>query len=659
MSLFLDLRKHGKLAEKRNPMYEKSKFGKFWMYFMFVFWAGYLIFFGTTFAFAFDGGATEAYHVMNSGLIFVLVLDFLIRLPFQKTPTQEVKPYLLLPIKRNRLIDFLLIRSGLDGFNLFWLFLFVPFSIITVTKFYGIGGVLTYCIGIWLLMIFNNYWFLLCRTLMGERIWWLALPVVVYGGIAAALFIPDNSPLFDCFVNLGEGFITGNILSFIGVLAAIALMWFINRTLMQKLIYNELNKVEDTRIKHVSEYKFLDRYGEIGEYMRLELKLLLRNKICKRSLYSITGVVIMFSSIISFSDVYDGGLRDFFVLYNYIIFGIMFLSTLMGYEGNYIDGLMSRKESIYSLLRAKYILYSIALLIPTILMIPGMVTGKVSVLGCIAWLIFIPGAVYCCLFQLAVYNNKTTDLNSKNYTIGQGDMLGLVGNNGAGKTTLFRLILDLLQADLGNVTINDIDVSKSEDWKNFTGAFIDDGFLIDYLTPEEYFYFIGKMYGLKKEEVDERLLPFERFMNGEVMGQKKFIRNYSAGNKQKIGIISAMLHHPQLLILDEPFNFLDPSSQSVIKHLLKRYNEEHGATVIISSHNLNHTVDVCPRIALLENGVIIRDIRNENNSAEQELEAYFNVGVEEEAVVEETVVEVEAEAAVEEITEKEEKNAEA
>ena len=253
MSLFLDLRKHGKLAEKRNPMYEKSKFGKFWMYFMFVFWAGYLIFFGTTFAFAFDGGATEAYHVMNSGLIFVLVLDFLIRLPFQKTPTQEVKPYLLLPIKRNRLIDFLLIRSGLDGFNLFWLFLFVPFSIITVTKFYGISGVLTYCIGIWLLMVFNNYWFLLCRTLMGERIWWLALPVVVYGGIAAALFIPDNSPLFDCFVNLGEGFITGNILSFIGVLAAIALMWFINRTLMQKLIYNELNKVEDTRIKHVSD----------------------------------------------------------------------------------------------------------------------------------------------------------------------------------------------------------------------------------------------------------------------------------------------------------------------------------------------------------------------------------------------------------------------
>lgn len=204
-------------------------------------------------------------------------------------------------------------------------------------------------------------------------------------------------------------------------------------------------------------------------------------------------------------------------------------------------------------------------------------------------------------------------------------MLGLVGNNGAGKTTLFRLILDLLKADNGKVSIDGIDVSTNEDWKKFTGAYIDDGFLIDYLTPEEYFYFIGKMYGMDKEQVDERLQTFQRFMNGEVTGQKKLIRNYSAGNKQKIGIISAMLHDPQLLILDEPFNFLDPSSQSIIKHLLKKYNEDHRATIIISSHNLNHTVDVCPRIALLENGIIIRDITNENNSAEQELEDYFNV----------------------------------
>ncbi|MCK9159153.1 MAG: ABC transporter ATP-binding protein [Bacteroidaceae bacterium] len=228
-------------------------------------------------------------------------------------------------------------------------------------------------------------------------------------------------------------------------------------------------------------------------------------------------------------------------------------------------------------------------------------------------------------------NNLTKKFGSKtavqieDYSVNDGEMIGLVGNNGAGKTTLFRLILDLLKPDTGSISIEGIDVNKSEDWKKFTGAFIDDGFLIDYLTPEEYFYFIGKIYGLKKQEVDERLTPFDRFMNGEVIGQKKFIRNFSAGNKQKIGIISAMIRYPKFLILDEPFNFLDPSSQSIIKHLLKSYNEKYQATIIISSHNLNHTVDICPRIALQEKGSIIRDITNENNSAEKELEDYFEV----------------------------------
>ena len=196
---------------------------------------------------------------------------------------------------------------------------------------------------------------------------------------------------------------------------------------------------------------------------------------------------------------------------------------------------------------------------------------------------------------------KAVDI--ENYTIGQGDMLGLVGNNGAGKTTLFRLILDLLQADRGNVTINDIDVSKSEDWKNFTGAFIDDGFLIDYLTPEEYFYFIGKMYGLKKEEVDERLLPFERFMNGEVIGQKKFIRNYSAGNKQKIGIISAMLHHPQLLILDEPTNGLDPLGIEELRELIRSFPCK-GITVILSSHILSEVQQIADHVGIIAGGVL-------------------------------------------------------
>ncbi|MDO4185195.1 MAG: ABC transporter ATP-binding protein [Bacteroidales bacterium] len=227
-------------------------------------------------------------------------------------------------------------------------------------------------------------------------------------------------------------------------------------------------------------------------------------------------------------------------------------------------------------------------------------------------------------------------VNIDSYVLNSGDMIGLVGNNGAGKTTLFRLILDLLKADEGNVCINGMDVSKSEDWKHEVGAFIDESFLIDYLTPEEYFSFIGKIYGLSKEEVTERLKPFEQLMNGEILGQKKYIRSFSMGNKQKIGIISAMIHHPQILILDEPFNFLDPTSQTVIKHVLKKYHDTHHATIIISSHNLNHTVDICPRIALMEHGSIIRDLSNVNNSAEKELEDYFDARIEETPETEES-----------------------
>ncbi|MBO4444111.1 MAG: ABC transporter ATP-binding protein [Bacteroidaceae bacterium] len=236
--------------------------------------------------------------------------------------------------------------------------------------------------------------------------------------------------------------------------------------------------------------------------------------------------------------------------------------------------------------------------------------------------------------------------NIDSYSIRHGEMVGLVGNNGAGKTTLFRLILDLLKADEGNVTLTtqdgtlvDADVTSTEDWKRHTGAFIDDSFLIDYLTPDEYFHFLGRIYGLKKEDVDARLEKFRAFFNGEILGEKKYIRDYSMGNKQKIGIVSAMLHTPELLILDEPFNFLDPSSQAHIKHLLEEYNKETHATVLISSHNLNHTVEVCPRIALLEHGVIIRDIDNTNHTAESELESYFDVSSNVQPTEEETVLE--------------------
>ena len=209
------------------------------------------------------------------------------------------------------------------------------------------------------------------------------------------------------------------------------------------------------------------------------------------------------------------------------------------------------------------------------------------------------------------------------FTVNDGDILGLVGNNGAGKTTLFRLILDLLQPDSGSVHIGAVNPAESEEWKEHVGAYVDESFLIDFLTPEDYFSFLGKISGISQAEVNERLTGFERFAGGEVFGQKKLIRNLSAGNKMKVGIISALLRRPEVVILDEPFNFLDPTSQVVLKHLLTDYAAQTGGIILISSHNLQHTVDISTRIALLERGVIIRDLPNEQGSANDELQQYF------------------------------------
>ena len=214
------------------------------------------------------------------------------------------------------------------------------------------------------------------------------------------------------------------------------------------------------------------------------------------------------------------------------------------------------------------------------------------------------------------------------FTINDGDILGLVGNNGAGKTTLFRMILDLLKPDEGTVSINSINPAESEEWKDQTGAYVDEGFLIDFLTPEEYFSFLGKVNNITQEEVDERLKPYERLASDEIFGQKKLIRNLSAGNKQKVGIIAALFMKPKLVILDEPFNFLDPSSQNVLKHVLTAYAKDNNATLLISSHNLAHTIDISTRIALLEKGRIIRDLPNESGSAKTELENYFETEAE-------------------------------
>jgi ABC-2 type transport system ATP-binding protein len=221
------------------------------------------------------------------------------------------------------------------------------------------------------------------------------------------------------------------------------------------------------------------------------------------------------------------------------------------------------------------------------------------------------------------YNNNVV-VNIQQLQIRQGEMIGLVGNNGAGKTTFFRLLLDLVRADKGEILSNECNVANTEDWKKYTAAYLDEGFLINYLTPEEYFYFVGNLNNRSRADVDEYLQSFESFFAGSILKSGKFIRDLSKGNQFKVGIAACLLQNPEILILDEPFANLDPSSQMRLIKMLKEMQTQRRMTFFISSHDLNHVTDVCDRILLMEKGRIIKDIDTTADTL-PELESYFKV----------------------------------
>ena len=219
--------------------------------------------------------------------------------------------------------------------------------------------------------------------------------------------------------------------------------------------------------------------------------------------------------------------------------------------------------------------------------------------------------------------NGVKVLDIKELNIPQGQSFGLVGNNGAGKTTLFRLILDLIKADRGQVLSKGIAVNQDSQWKKYTGSFLDEGFLIDFLKPEEYFNFIADINGVTKEELENFYNDFADFFGDEILKKNKYIRDFSKGNQKKIGIFGAIISQPELLILDEPFANLDPSSQIRLKVLLKELHKKNNLTMLISSHDLNHIAEVSQRIVILEKGLAVKDLVT-SNSTLSELEGYFN-----------------------------------
>jgi ABC-2 type transport system ATP-binding protein len=226
--------------------------------------------------------------------------------------------------------------------------------------------------------------------------------------------------------------------------------------------------------------------------------------------------------------------------------------------------------------------------------------------------------------QLSKKYNGTTVLQIDNLSIPKGQSFGLVGNNGAGKTTFFSLLLDLIQPTTGAIINNEIPVHTSENWKPFTASFLDESFLIGYLTPEEYFYFIGDLRGQNKADVDALLSKHEEFFNGEILNNIKYLRDLSKGNQKKVGIIATLIGNPEVVVLDEPFANLDPTTVNRLKKIIKELSENPQVTILVSSHDLQHTVEVCDRIVALNKGEVVKDIVTSDETL-KELEAFFAV----------------------------------
>lgn len=224
-----------------------------------------------------------------------------------------------------------------------------------------------------------------------------------------------------------------------------------------------------------------------------------------------------------------------------------------------------------------------------------------------------------------IYDGNTV-LDIQGLQIPIGESFGLVGNNGAGKTTFFSLLLDLIEPTQGFIKNNNVIVNKSEDWKTFTTAFLDDSFLIGYLTCEEYFYFLGELRNQSKQQVDAFLQTYADFFNNEILGKNKFIRDLSKGNQKKVGIIGTLIGNPKVVILDEPFANLDPTTQIRLKKILRSIADTKQTTLLVSSHDLNHTFEISDRIVCFERGRIIKDIDTKQYSFE-ELTAFFDVVV--------------------------------
>lgn len=422
-TLYRLLKQNEKLRAMRHPMFERNKFMKFLAWFMFLYYAALLILMGVSLGSGLGRNGVAAFHYLDGGIIYILIIDFWIRFVLQETPTQVVKPYRLLPVRRSFLMNMYLVSSGFSLGNLFWWFMLVPFGLISVMPLLGFGSFVGWLAGWWLLCVANGFAYLLVRALCIRHMAWVLAPAAVHAGVVALMHVPENNVLDMPCTNFMYGFALWHLWPFVLAAALIALGYWANYRLQMSMTYDEVAQKEEVEMKNARELSLFNRFGTMGEYLKMEIRLRLRNKQVRLQFFVGVGLMLFFTLAMYFTDMYSGGfMKSFICLYEYIILGMMTLVGIMCYEGNYIDGLMSRRESIYDLLRAKYYFNCALLLFPVVTLMPLIIVGKMSLLMNLGYFFFTIGVLYPGIFQMAVYNKETIPLNQK-LTGKQGNMM--------------------------------------------------------------------------------------------------------------------------------------------------------------------------------------------------------------------------------------------
>ena len=416
LQIYRELRRHGKLGEKRHPMLEQSMVAKVMMYIGAGIMAIYMVFLGSLFG---KLAAEQEVPGMMLGLMVLLLmpLDFLMRFLAQQTPMMFIKPYLLLNMPRKTVVESYLLNLVSSGYNFLWLCLLGPYAYICLVSGLGFWTMLAVVVCGLLLVMINSQRYLLVRTLIGRSLLWWLLAIGVYAAIWVPLLLLFSDP-FDPVEDFFDTFDTAPMLWLL-VLVAVAVLFgmlLLNREMQLRFVKQELSREEKkaAAIKHVWRLSFLERFGQAGEYLKLEVKSILRNKAIRSRVIMSLGLIVMLTVIISYTEIYDSEwMLNFWCYYCFAIYGMTTLAKIMAPEGNYIDLLMTQHENILLLLRAKYYFHVAILLFPLLIMLPAVIAGKFTVMMMLAFMLMTSGPGYFILFQLAVYNKQTLPLNDK------------------------------------------------------------------------------------------------------------------------------------------------------------------------------------------------------------------------------------------------------